>query len=502
MSDDPASPVAAGLCSDVAEEGVCARGTSPNSTQRLIVACVALAGFIYQFEANLVNVALPTIRAQLNLTTSEVTLLPICYLIGATVALIPAGRLGWRYGLKRVFIISVCIMTLATTLCALSPNLFVLVGGRLLQGMGAGGMASLGYAVISSDLPPSLAGYGFGRLSMAVGLGMLAGNPAGGFLAQFMPWRFVFFSTVPLMLVLVLISSWSLPGHRRSGEATKGSIGLVDSLLVGLTSAGAVVLLSFGHEFGFLSAPILPALIASPLLAALLVFRGARGKLAFLPREMIAHRMFVISLVSMVLVCSTMSGISFLMPFYHESLCGLSPAASSLLMLFNAAAYALVAPFAGGMADRGRSGFMVAAAAAVGVVACGLFSIYSGLSQWAYALVFLVAVGAADGMFSPSANRAALSPIPEELREQAAVFLPLAIVVGSALGVAIFETIFSHDVPVGVVSLPGGGSRSAISDTLAHGFTWSLAAGSLIWLYVFLLNIRAGWKRSGDGDNG
>ncbi|HPX82358.1 MAG TPA: MFS transporter [Syntrophales bacterium] len=137
-----------------------------------------MAGFVYQFEANLVNVALPTISAQLHLTTYYASLIPICYIIGTVTVLIAAGKLGRHFGLKRVFILSIVLMTLGTVICGMAAGLPLLLGGRLIQGVGAGGMAALGYMIIPAFLPSSLAGYGYGRLSMAAGLGMIVGNPA------------------------------------------------------------------------------------------------------------------------------------------------------------------------------------------------------------------------------------------------------------------------------------------------------------------------------------
>ena len=454
--------------------------TTPDLTQRSIVGCTAMAGFVYQFEANLVNVALPTISAQLHLTTFYASLIPIAYLIGTVAVLILAGRLGGRFGLKRIFILSITIMTLGTVICGMATCFPVLFGGRLIQGVGAGGMAALGYAIIPAFLPSSLTGYGYGRLSMATGIGMLAGNPVGGILSQFLPWRFVFLVTVPFMLALIVLSLRNLPDDSKLIGEEPEKLTLIDSLLFGFSAASAIVFLRFGSEFGFTATPIMGILGVFAVPTVLLVMRGRRGDIPLIPK-MIANSIFSVSVLGIVVERCVMGGIIFLMPFYLLAVLALSPAFSSALLLSYAAGFVISAPLSGAMADKGRSGTMLFTASLVALCACALFSLYSPSTHWGYALVFLVIIGAADGIYTPSANKTAMGSIPETWKQHAAVFLPLAVNVGSALGVSLFETVIALPFPKGE-SFIGGTHSSGIMDiAVTKGFQWAFLIGVVLW---------------------
>lgn len=136
-------------------------------TQGKVVFCVAAAGFVFQFETFMVNVALPTIAGELNASTTEISFVVLAYLIAATATFIPAGKLADIVGLKKVFIASTLVAMGGTLLCGFSPDLRVLVASRAVQGVGAGGMAALGYAMIPAWLPEERTGWGYGYLNMA-----------------------------------------------------------------------------------------------------------------------------------------------------------------------------------------------------------------------------------------------------------------------------------------------------------------------------------------------
>lgn len=455
--------------------------TRPDSRQRSIVGCTAMAGFVYQFEANLVNVALPTISAQLHISTYYASLIPILYMIGTVTVLIAAGKLGEHFGLKRIFILSVILMTLGTIICGLAELLPVLLGGRLIQGIGAGGMAALGYAMIPAFLPSELTGYGYGRLSMAAGLGMIAGNPVGGILSQFLPWQFIFLATIPLMLALIALSHRSLPDDGKTLAEKPDKLIVMDSLFLGFIASCAIIILSFGFAFGFSSTAIVGLLFVLVILTVFLVMRVRRGNISFLPQAVMASGMFLISVLGIVAERCVISGIVFLMPFYLMVLCALLPAAASALMLSYAVGFVMSAPFSGTWADKGQSRTMLFTASLSGCCACALFFFFSPTDYWGYALIFLVLIGTADGLYTPSANKAAVGIIPGNWKQHVAVFLPLAVNVGNALGVCLFEAVFTWPFPKSG-TIYHGTHKSGITDiVLATGFQSAFLTGAILW---------------------
>jgi MFS family permease len=378
------------------------------------------------------------------------------------------------------------LMTLGTVICGMAACLPLLLGGRLMQGVGAGGMAALGYVMIPAYLPSALTGYGYGRLSMAAGLGMIAGNPAGGILSQFLPWRFIFLATAPFMLALIVFSLRNLPDDSKTMVEKPGNLDLLDSLLFGFIAAGAIIFLSFGSGFGFASTPIMGILFVSAMLTIFMVMRGRRGMISFFPKALIADRMFLVSVLGVAVERGVMGGIVFLMPFYLMALCALPPAFASVLLLSYAAGFVISAPFSGTMADKGRSRQMLFTAALVGACACALFCFSSPSAHWVYALVFLVLIGTADGMYTPAANKTVVGSVPGTWKQHAAVFLPLAVNVGNALGVSFFETVFTLPFPRGEAILKGAQISGITDIVVVKGFQLAFVTGAVLWAGILL----------------
>lgn len=134
---------------------------------------------------------------------------------------------------------------------------------------------------------------------------------------------------------------------------------------------------------------------------------------------------------------------------------------------------------------------MLLTASLVGFCACALFFFYSPGAHWVYALIFLAAIGMADGMYTPSANKTALGSIPGAEKQHAAVFLPLAVNVGTTFGVLFFEIVFTLPLPKGEAVFHGKHSLGITDMVLANGFQSAFFTGAVLWgsilIYIILI---------------
>jgi MFS family permease len=142
------------------------------SAEKRVVICVAFSAFVFQFEAFIVNVSLPDMARELHATSTEISFVLIAYLIAATFSFIPAGHLGNRYGIRRVFITGCMLAALGTLASGLSANLPLLCLSRLIQGVGTGTMVAVAYAMIPFWVYKNRVGWAYGMLSLGAGIGM------------------------------------------------------------------------------------------------------------------------------------------------------------------------------------------------------------------------------------------------------------------------------------------------------------------------------------------
>ena len=466
--------------------------------QQKIVFCVATAAFVFQFEAFMVNVSLPTIAGELNASTTQISFILLAYLIAATAVLIPAGKLGDRIGLRRIFIGSCVTAAAGTLLCGFSTDLWLLMASRAIQGVGAGGMAALGYAMISAWLPRDRAGWGYGHLNMAAGLGMLVGIPFGGLVSEYVSWRWIFFSNAPAIAFLAISAFRLLPVDARNPE-TAEQFDAVGAALFSAILAAGVFSLSLGSELGWTSRPILGALLLSAGSAMAMVIRRIILHRSFFSPGIFADSGFAASLAVLFLVRTALGGTIFLVPFYLAASCGMSAMGASLILLTYPVTYAPTGSRAGRLADRIGSRPLVLSATLLGAGACAFFSFMLASRYAGVAVVFLLTLGFSMGLcFSPN-NKFSMQCVQDERKGEAAALMPLALNAGTVFGVSVFETVFSFDFPRGAAYLKHADRvyEGALMESASRGFADAFLVGFGILLAAAMIVYATYNKRPG-----
>jgi MFS family permease len=443
-----------------------------------VVGCVALAAFMFQFEAFVVNVSLPTIAREFGTTTTGVSFIVIAYLLAATTTLLPAGRIGDRIGLSRVFVAGCALATAGTLGCAVAPNLWALCASRLVQGVGAGAMVAMAFAMIPAWLAPDRTGWGYGYVSLGAGLGMATGLPIGGMLTELASWRWIFVVTLPVLAVLVALALSALPAPRR-GAPPQDRFDAIGAALFAAMLTALILTLSLGDELGWRSRTLGGIAAVTVALAAAIAVRTRLTGRAYLPRATFAAPGFGIALAVLFVFAMVTSGIAFLVPFYLQVLCGASSIASGLVLMAYPVSYAACGAWSGRWADRVGSRTLVMAAGVLAAVAAGAFAASAAHADLVLVALFLAAFGIACGLFYAPNNRHIMANRPAGGTGEEGALLPLALNVGSMMGVVVFETAFSTRLPSGVADVRqifGGGAAEGVALDSAFATAFALAA--------------------------
>jgi MFS family permease len=175
-----------------------------------MLASLALATLLPSLAVSSANVALPTLAAAFGAGFAEVQWVVLAYLLATTTLIVGAGRLGDLMGRRRLLLAGVVLFTVASLLCALAPNLPLLVAARALQGMGAASMMALAMALVSASLPKNRTGRAMGLLGTMSAVGTALGPSLGGVLIGALGWPAVFAVNLPLGL-LAFVLAWRCP---------------------------------------------------------------------------------------------------------------------------------------------------------------------------------------------------------------------------------------------------------------------------------------------------
>ncbi|MBT2226717.1 MFS transporter [Nonomuraea sp. NEAU-A123] len=209
------------------------------------LAVLLSAWFMAQFDFFVVNVAAPSFERELHASPAALELIVGGYAFTYAAGMITGGRLGDRYGYRRMFIGGVIAFTIASLLCGIALNPAQLVAARLLQGLAGAAMVPQVLAMISAAFPPDERRRAVGWYGAAGGLGSIAGQVLGGLLLSAdlfgLGWRVIFLINLPVGLVVVPLAAWLLPRvepARRSRLDLLGAAGLAAGLALILVPLG------------------------------------------------------------------------------------------------------------------------------------------------------------------------------------------------------------------------------------------------------------------------
>ena len=218
----------------------------------LLLPVILAAFFMYGFDGNVVNVALPAIRSDLGAGAAALELVVGGYVFSYATGLVLGGRLGDLLGRRRMFLAGVAAFTLTSMLCGLAQSPVQLVLARMLQGLTAAAMVPQVLALITTVIPTEQRPRALAWFGVTGGLSGVCGQLLGGLLLGAdvfgLGWRAIFFINLPVGLVLFALASALLPAATASDRPALDGIG---ALGVSGSLALALVPLILGREEGW-----------------------------------------------------------------------------------------------------------------------------------------------------------------------------------------------------------------------------------------------------------
>lgn len=174
---------------------------------------LALAMLLAALGTSIANIALPTLAEAFSAPFAQVQMVVVAYLAALTVSVLIAGRLGDHRGLKPMLVAGLAVFALASLLCAVAPSLWLLIGARALQGLGAAFLMTLAMALIRKTTSAARVGRAMGLLGTVSALGTALGPSLGGVLIPLMGWRGIFWVQVPLAALALILAITVLPAE-------------------------------------------------------------------------------------------------------------------------------------------------------------------------------------------------------------------------------------------------------------------------------------------------
>jgi DHA2 family multidrug resistance protein-like MFS transporter len=413
----------------------------PLPQRRWAILTVGLAIFVTVMESTIVNVALPTIGADLGIDAASSVWIVNAYQVAIMLSLLPLASAGDILGYKRVYLAGLGLFGLASLGCALAPSLFVLTLMRVIQGLGAAGVMSVNMALVRFIHPINRLGYGIGINAVIIAVSAAAGPTIASSILAFAPWPWLFAVKVPIAIAAIAIGIYVLPETPR----TSHPFDVVSAILSAVTFGTAIIFLDA------LSRPTPAVFLVSELGLSLacgfvLYRRQIRMPLPLLPVDLLRLPMFTLSIGTS--ICSFMAQTLALiaLPFHLQRL-GYSAVDTGLLITPWPLATAVFAPIAGKLSDRypaGLLGLVGLAAFGAGLAALAALSSRASIPDivWRMALA-----GAGFGLYQSPNNRTIQASAPRTRSGGASGMQAMARLLGQTIGAALTALVLGRFVP-------------------------------------------------------
>ena len=221
------------LANDAHDDAVAQR-TAPTPSAWLALASLSLPMLLSSLGTSVANVALPTLTEVFGVSFQAAQWIVLAYLLATTTLIVSVGRLGDIIGRRRLLLSGLVLFTVASVLCGVAPDLWVLIAVRAAQGLGAAIMMALSLAFVGATVPKDKTGSAMGLLGTMSAVGTALGPSLGGVLIAGLSWRAIFLVNVPLALIALLLAHRYLPADGPRPTTDRPTFDTLGTLLLAL----------------------------------------------------------------------------------------------------------------------------------------------------------------------------------------------------------------------------------------------------------------------------
>jgi len=434
-----------------------ARGTSPSPSARgfgadaaaqtaapnkwLVLITVVFGAFVAILDNTIVNTAIPKLQAVFGADIHEISYVATGYTLASGVLVPATGFLANRFGIKRVYLSSLILFTIGSALCGLAWNTASLIFFRVLQGAGGAALFPLAFAILFQAFRPEERGRANGFFGIPVLFAPAIGPTVGGYLVQYVDWRWIFYVNVPIGIAGVILGLRVLRESPPRRELRFDAPGFV------LAAAGLGLLLygtsNLAYDgFGSILTVSGPMIAAAVLLVAWVIVE-LRVRQPLLDLSLFKGRNFLIGNLLTWIGTIGIFGPAFLLPQYLQNLRGLDPFSAGLLLFTSGVGTVAGTIVGGSLYNRAGPRVLIAAGGALTLVTSLLLQGWSTVNS-AYSVLpwILLLRGVGLPLFLQSANTSALYGISGRGLPGATTLNVVSRNVIAALSIAILTNIF------------------------------------------------------------
>lgn len=474
MVPDPTPPAPAPAAAAVAPPAPAA-SEELAARDRVVIGVLLVSAFVVILNETIMGVALPRLMSDLSVTAVAAQWLTTAFMLTMAVVIPVTGFLLQRLSTRAVFLTAMSLFSLGTLVAAAAPGFAVLLVGRVVQACGTAIMMPLLMTTVLTLVPPARRGRVMGNISVVISVAPAVGPTISGVILSLLSWRWMFIAVLPIALAALLL------GAARIHNVTEPRPAPLDVTSVVLSALGFGGLVYGLSSFGEGAAAAVPAWVPLAVGAAALVLfvlrqlRLQRCDRALLDLRTFGSRTFTTATLVLGISMMALFGTLIVLPIYLQTVHGLDPLATGLLLLPGGLAMGLLAPFVGRVYDRAGPTVLLVPGAVL--VSAALWGLAFASATTPVPLVLLADVVLCVGlalMFTPLFT-AGLGALPQRLYAHGSAVVGTVQQVAGAAGTALFVT---------VMALAADSSGAPGTEATAAGVRAAFLCGAVIALFA------------------
>jgi EmrB/QacA subfamily drug resistance transporter len=446
------------------------------SRQNAVFGAVALGMLLAALDQTIVSTALPTIVGDLG-GAAHLSWVVTGYLLAETVSTALIGKFGDVFGRKRMFLLSVTVFLAGSFFCGFANSMTWLIGFRMVQGLGAGGLMVTSSALIADVIPLRDRGRYQGALGSVFGVVTVIGPLLGGLFVDHLSWRWAFYVNIPIGVLVIAVAVPAIPAVR---SALKPIVDYLGIILITLGASGLTLVTSWGGTtYPWLSPTIIWLAAGSVVALVLFVLVERRAPEPVLPIRLFRNPVFAVAgPLSFIVGFAMLGGITFL-PTYLQYVQGTSATMSGIRMLPMVLGLLIAAIGSGNAVSRTGRYRVFPIVGSIGMVV-GLY-LLSMLDEhtgfWLMSLYMFV-LGVGVGLSMQVLVIAVQNTVEYGDLGVATSGVTFLRTIGSSFGVAVFGSVYASQLGRKIAAaLPAGvDPRAAQSPAALHKLPAQLAA--------------------------
>jgi EmrB/QacA subfamily drug resistance transporter len=412
---------------------------APENRKWWTLGAVAFGLFMIMLDNTIVNVALPSIQQDLNIGISELEWVFNGYALTFGVLMLTGGKLADMLGRRRIFVAGLVIFTVASLACGLAASAGMLIGARVVQGVGSALMNPATLSIITATFPPRQRGMAIGIWAGVSAMALAIGPLVGGLITEHWSWNWIFFINVPIGILAIVVARLVIDESRdMSAEQRLDLPGL-------LSSAIALFALTYGlieaNTYGWTSARILALFAVAAVGFAVFILLELRQRVPMLDLKLFKNGTFAGANSVMLLVGLAMFGVFFYNSLFLQNIIGWSAVQTGASFLPMTVLIILIAPLAGKYSDRVGSRWLMGGGMVLLAISLLIFSRLDATSDFWDILPGLLIGGLGMAVVMTPTTAAAMGSVPVDKAGVGSAVLNSGRQVGGALGIAVMGAI-------------------------------------------------------------